>query len=84
VSYYYLLCRSLTHAQRTVRALSCAGVAASVGRAPYGISDLGCAYSIKLSERTFRLAMGVIHAKNLPYQKIFRTTQLGGYEEVRL
>ena len=51
MSYDLILCRSLTYAQRAVRALEGAGITAVVARAPQIYLDSGCGYCARISEK---------------------------------
>ena len=45
MSYYLLLSRSITHAQRMSRVLERAGITARFFRPPMGLTDRGCSYA---------------------------------------
>ena len=59
---YLLICRSLTYAQRTAKALERAGIAAIVMRTPSEIASEGCGYCVKIPER--RLSETLVLLKN--------------------
>ncbi|MGE4352652.1 MAG: DUF3343 domain-containing protein [Oscillospiraceae bacterium] len=79
---YYLLCRSLTYAQRTARILERYGITAIVTKGPQGVSAEGCAYCVKVSERRLGDAVRVIKSAGLSPVKIFLADSLGSVREV--
>ena len=82
--YYLLMCRSLTYAQRTAKALEHAGITAIVTKAPQHISPEGCGYCVKVSSKN--VANGLIALKNAELYpiKIFVLYADGDYGEVNL
>lgn len=48
---YLILCRSLTHAQRSARFLERQGILVNVTKAPQGLSSRGCTYALSLKKR---------------------------------
>ena len=48
---YLIMCRSLTHAQRSARLLERQGISAAVIKAPQELSRHGCAYAVSLHKR---------------------------------
>ena len=80
--HYLLMCRSLTYAQRAARALERIGVTAVITKAPKSVSKQGCGYCVKVSERRFQSAVKTLDAKNIPYGRLFRIDDDGGYTEV--
>ena len=79
---YIIMCKSLTYAQRSAKALERAGIMASVGRTPGAISSEGCAYSIKISERRLNEAMGIIRNAGLNPGRIYKLDANGAAAEV--
>ena len=79
---YMIMCRSLTYAQRAVTALERAGITAAISRAPQELTGSGCGYCVKVSERRFQSAVKTLDAKNIPYGRLFRIDDDGGYTEV--
>ena len=45
---YLIMCRSLTHAQRSQRLLERSGIVTTLIKAPVGLSSGGCAYALIL------------------------------------
>jgi hypothetical protein len=79
---YLIMCRSLTYAQRAVFALERAGITVATARAPQELTDGGCGYCVKVSERRFRDALKVLDKAGLPYGRIYVKGPEAGYREV--
>ena len=75
--YYLIVCRSLTHAQRT-------GITARVLRSPKSIAGEGCSHSVKISQRSLPEALLVLQRADLTPKRIFITAGAGSYQEVEL
>ena len=75
-----ILFRSLTFAQRAAHALERAGVAATVRKAPQGLTDRGCTYCVRL-----RLsgALTLLEQRGMEHGKVFLSREDGGWQEVR-
>ena len=71
MSYYLLMCRSLTYAQRTARILERFGITAIITRAPQSMSAEGCAYCVKISENKLSDSLRVLKNAGAPPVKIF-------------
>ncbi|NLM84563.1 MAG: DUF3343 domain-containing protein [Clostridiales bacterium] len=82
--YYLLICRSLTYAQRSAKALEHAGITAIVSRVPAGLSPSGCAYGVKLSAKHISNALVVLRNADLHPLKIFVQYADGNFNEVSL
>ncbi|MBQ9166252.1 MAG: DUF3343 domain-containing protein [Oscillospiraceae bacterium] len=82
--YYLIVCRSLTLAQRTAAALERAGIGAHILRTPSQITERGCGYSVKLSQKNLSQALVVLKRVDLSPRQIFITEPDGSYREVRL
>lgn len=82
--YYFLICRSLTYAQRTAAALGRAGISAYIFRTPRQIAGEGCSYCVKIRQRDLENALSVLRRGGLFPKRIVRTDRGGGYEEVAL
>jgi rhodanese-related sulfurtransferase len=81
---YLIMCRSLTYAQRSAKALENAGITAVVSKAPQGITNAGCAYCVKVSERRLQDALRVMRASGLEITKVFEVAPSGEITEVKL
>ena len=77
-----ILFRSLTHAQRGIRALGAGGVPATLIRAPVGLSDRGCAYGALVAPRRLERALRVLREGEMPRGKAFLPDGDGAYREV--
>lgn len=82
--YYLIVCRSLTHAQRTASVLERVGIAAHVIRAPRGMDSGGCSHAVKIAEHRLGNALMVLRRAELSSSRIFMVSADGGYKEVRL
>lgn len=81
MEHYLILARSVTYAQRMQRALDRAGISSRVYRAPRDLTNLGCAYALRLAPRDLREALLTLHRENLSPVQIF-LYQRGLYQEV--
>ena len=83
MDYYLILARSVTFAQRMQRALDRAGIRCQIFRAPRDLTELGCAYAVRLLPDDLPPALTVLRRAALsPVQIFFH--QNGVYREVRL
>ena len=81
MEHYLILARSVTLAQRMQRVLDRAGLSCRVYRAPRDLTDLGCAYALRLSTRDLSRALVVLHGEGLDPIQVF-LYQSGLYREV--
>lgn len=79
---YLIMCRSLTHAQRSARLLERAGITATVIRSENGLSTEGCRYAVQLL-RHFEDAVRILRESDMIRGRIFRQREDGTYEEIR-
>ena len=82
--YYLIVCRSLTHAQRTAAALERGGITARILRSPKRIAGEGCSHSVKVSQRSLPEALRILQRAELSPKRIFITAGDGSYQEVEL
>lgn len=82
MGYYLIVCRSLTCAQRAAQILERAGISVQVFRSPKVISDEGCSYSIKISERWLSGALVRLKNAGLSPLRIYILSDNGNYREV--
>ena len=80
---YWILFRSLTHAQRAAQILERSGFTATMTRAPQGMSEKGCAYAVIVRREPERAA-ALLRENRLRLGKIFTRTEAGEYREVVL
>ncbi|NLA86476.1 MAG: DUF3343 domain-containing protein [Clostridiales bacterium] len=82
--YYLLICRSLTYAQRTAKALERVGITAIVTKVPQLIVTDGCGYCVKVSAKHISNALVALKDAELYPVKIFVQYADGNYGEVNL
>ena len=82
--YYLIVCRSLTHAQRTALALERAGIPAHIQRTPRSVAEDGCSHSVKISQRRLADALPVLNRADLSPAQVYITEGDGSYREVAL
>lgn len=80
--HYMIICRSLTYAQRTARAMENAGITAIVMRSPTEISGSDCSYCVKISEKNLALALMVMKRAGLDPGRIYLKRSDGSSDEV--
>ena len=83
MEYYLILARSVTYAQRMQRALGRVGVRCQIARAPRDLTNLGCAYVLRVSVPELSRSLTAIHEAGLGPVQIF-LYQHGAYREVGL
>ncbi len=82
--YYLLICRSLTYAQRTAKALERVGITAIVTKVPQLIASDGCGYCVKVSAKYISNALVALKDAELYPIKVFVQYADGNYGEVNL
>jgi hypothetical protein len=82
VIHYLIICRSLTYAQRTARVLERAGITAIVMRPPMELSDEGCMYCVKVSEKRMPAALIALNNANMSSGKIYMLNHDGSSREI--
>ncbi len=82
--FYLFICRSLTYAQRTAKALEHVGITAIVTKVPQMISSDGCGYCVKVSAKHVPNALIALKDAELYPIKIFVLYADGNYGEVKL
>lgn len=81
VEHYIILARSVTYAQRMQRSLSRAGVRCQIFRPPRELTELGCAYAVRVAVSDLPEALTALHRDGLDPVQIF-LYQRGQYQEV--
>ena len=81
MDYYLILARSVTYAQRMQFALERVGLRCQICRAPRELTDLGCAYAVRLAAADLADALTVLHREALDPVQIF-LNQRGVFREV--
>jgi len=82
MSYYLLLSRSITHAQRMTRSLERAGITARFFRPPMGLTDRGCSYAVRIGENSLPAALMCLREAGLPPMRIFYAGMDGTLSEI--
>lgn len=78
--HYIIVCRSLTYAQRTAKALERVGITAIVMRPPADIAGEGCAYGVKVREHNLTAALKVLKEAGLSHGKVYLLRPDGSQE----
>jgi len=81
VEHYLILARSVTYAQRMQRQLEKAGIRSRMQRPPRDLTELGCAYALRISVTDLARALTILHQAGLSPVQIF-LYQWGSYQEV--
>ena len=81
MDYYLILARSVTYAQRMQFALERVELRCQIFRAPRELTDLGCAYAVRLAAADLADALTVLHREALDPVQIF-LNQRGVFREV--
>lgn len=81
MDHYLILARSVTYAQRMQKCLGRTGIRCQIYRAPRDLTDLGCAYAVRIAYGDLQTALTVLHAEALNPVQIF-LYQRGLYQEV--
>lgn len=76
MEYYLILARSVTCAQRMQAALNRVGIRTQIYRAPRDLTDLGCAYLVRLRPEMLSSALPVLHRAGLGPLRVY--LQRGG------
>ncbi len=79
---YLIICRSLTQAQRSAKALERAGITAVVIKTPRDIATDGCGYCVKVSEKRLSHALTVLKDAGLGVNKVYVQSGDGYSSEV--
>lgn len=81
VDHYIILARSVTYAQRMQKSLGRAGVRCQIFRSPRDLTDMGCAYAVRVAIRDLPAALAALRRDSLEPAQIF-IYQQGQYQEV--
>ena len=81
MEFFYLIARSVTHAQRMARALERCGIRSGVMRAPAALTDSGCAYAVRVRRSQAEEARACLQREQLRPLHIY-TRGEAGYREV--
>ena len=81
MDHYLIIARSVTYAQRMQRVLARAGIRCQIFRATRELTELGCAYAVRVAVSDLTAALTTIHRESLDPVQIF-LYQRGIYQEV--
>lgn len=81
---YYFTFRSITGAQRAMRALEQAGLQATLLRSPKFLSMKGCGYALKIRPEYGAGAAAAFRACRIRTEAVYRADARGGSEAVAL
>lgn len=81
---YLVLCRSLTHAQRTAHVLERVGIKNHVTRTPRSITADGCGYCVRLNGSKLEAALRLLRDAGLDPKQVYMYDETGKYSEVPL
>ena len=76
MGYYLILARSVTYGQRMQAALSRQGIGNQLFRAPRDLTELGCAYVVRIAPKDLSRTMNILGREGLGPLRIF--LQQGG------
>ena len=79
---YLLICRSLTYAQRTAKALERSGISSMVIRIPSALAKEGCGYCVRISAKRLSQTLITLKKAELSPLKIYASMDDGKYSEV--
>ena len=71
MEYYLILARSVTYAQRMQRVLGRVGVRCQIAHAPRDLTNMGCAYVVRVAAPDLSRALLAIHRERLDPVQIF-------------
>ena len=61
MEHYIILARSVTYAQRMQKSLSRAGIRCHIFRPPRDLTDMGCAYAVRVAVSDLPAALTALH-----------------------
>ena len=79
----FIMCRSVTHAQRGKKLLEQNGLSAVLRRAPAGASKEGCAYCLKMRPAYLAAALKLLRPYGLCTGRAVRLMPDGSYAEAQ-
>ena len=71
MEHYIILARSVTYAQRMQKSLSRAGIRCPIFRPPRDLTNLGCAYALRVSVSDLTAALTALHKDGMDPVQIF-------------
>ena len=76
MEYNLILARSVTYAQRMQKALGRAGIRSQIFRAPRDLTELGCAYVVRIEPEKLYAALPLLRREGLGPLRVY--VQRGG------
>lgn len=71
MTHYLMIARSVTYAQRMQRILAREGIRTTIYRAPRELTDLGCAYAIRIAVSDFEQALLILRREAFYPVRVF-------------
>lgn len=84
MSYYLIVCRSLTHAQRIAALLDRGGIRVHIIRTPKSISTRGCSHSVRIPEKKAIQTRELLYKAELNPDEIYYVGSDGTFQEAEL
>lgn len=84
MSQYYFTFRSVTAAMQGQKRLNDAAIRATMVRTPTSLRKQGCGYSLYVSEEAYPGAEAILSHEEKKYQKCYRRTAEGQWQEVQI
>lgn len=84
MSYYIIVCRSITYAQRLAASLNRGGVRAHIIRTPKFLSPRGCSHSVRISEKNAVRAREIFAELDLVPEQVYQVDPNGTIQEAVL
>ena len=81
MEHYLIIARSVTYAQRMQKTLDRGGIHSRIFRAPRELTDLGCAYAVRIHRSDLVPALTLLRKSRLDPVQIYLKQQ-GFYREV--
>lgn len=82
--YYFIICRSLTYAQRTAKVLERAGITSYIIRTPKSIAKDGCGHGVKLAQKNLDSGLLALKKADLYPKHLYISYGDNNYREVDL
>ena len=71
MEHYLIIARSVTYAQRMQRALARSGIRSRIFRAPRDLTDLGCAYVVRIGPQDLHLALPALNREGVGPLRVY-------------
>lgn len=84
MAYYFIICRSLTYAQRTAKVLERVGITSYIIRTPKSIAKEGCGHGVKIAQKNLEFALAALTKADLSPKQVYISFGDNSYREVDL